>query len=233
MEVKPMGNTEQEKMSSLWGYYVACCEILDKVTVEYQGPYVYDYYLGHILGMRNKTILSGMEKFHTLANERVVKMPSKLYPQGKAVLDVMTAIVAAGGEYPIDKTKIAKLNELELLARATISTCWMEGNMLKVVRNLEGISLQKLAEKSGVSKNTIFRIESNQSIPRIDVLRKIADALEAPLELVAIGIGKTEPETAPEEEIPNPNAPKIPRVYDYQDRDADDEIKAFREQKSE
>ena len=99
--------------------------------------------------------------------------------------------------------------------------------MLKVVRNLEGISLQTLAEKSGVSKNTIFRIENNQSIPRIDVLRKLADALEAPLELVAIGIGKTEPETAPEEEVPNPNAPKLPSVYDSQDRSADDEIKAF------
>lgn len=121
-----------------------------------------------------------MEKFHTLANERVVKMPSKLYPQGKAVLDVMTAIVAASGKYPIAKTRIADLHEFELLARATIGTCWREGNMLKVVRNLEGISLQKLAEKSGVSKNTIFRIENNQSIPRIDVLRKLADALEAP-----------------------------------------------------
>ena len=172
---------------------------------------------------------SGMEKFHTLANERVVKMPSKLYPQGKAVLDVMTAIVAASGKYPIAKTRIADLHEFELLARATIGTCWREGNMLKVVRNLEGISLQKLAEKSGVSKNTIFRIENNQSIPRIDVLRKLADALEAPLELVAIGIGKTEPETTPEEEIPNPNAPKLPSVYDSQDRSADDEIKAFQE----
>ena len=179
--------------------------------------------------MQSKTILSGMEKFHTLANERVVKMPSKLYPQGKAVLDVMTAIVAASGKYPIAKTRIADLHEFELLARATIGTCWREGNMLKVVRNLEGISLQKLAEKSGVSKNTIFRIENNQSIPRIDVLRKLADALEAPLELVAIGIGKTEPETTPEEEIPNPNAPKLPSVYDSQDRSADDEIKAFQE----
>ena len=170
-----------------------------------------------------------MEKFHTLANERVIKMPSKLYPQGKAVLDVMTAIVAASGKYPIAKTRIADLHEFELLARATIGTCWREGNMLKVVRNLEGISLQKLAEKSGVSKNTIFRIENNQSIPRIDVLRKLADALEAPLELVAIGIGKTEPETAPEEEVPNPHAPKLPSVYDSQDRSADDEIKAFQE----
>ena len=23
MEIKPMGNTEQEKMSSLWGYFIA------------------------------------------------------------------------------------------------------------------------------------------------------------------------------------------------------------------
>lgn len=227
MEIKPMGNTEQEKMSSLWGYFIACCKILDDVTIEYQEPCVSDYYLNHISAMQSKTILSGMEKFHTLANERVVKMPSKLYPQGKAVLDVMTAIVAASGKYPIAKTRIADLHEFELLARATISTCWREGNMLKVVRNLEGISLQKLAEKSGVSKNTIFRIENNQSIPRIDVLRKLADALEAPLELVAIGIGKTEPETTPEEEVPNPNAPKLPSVYDSQDRGADDEIKAF------
>lgn len=189
MEIKPMGNTEQEKMSSLWGYFIACCKILDDVTIEYQEPCVSDYYLNHISAMQSKTILSGMEKFHTLANERVVKIPSKLYPQGKAVLDVMTAIVAASGKYPIAKTRIADLHEFELLARATIGTCWREGNMLKVVRNLEGISLQKLAEKSGVSKNTIFRIENNQSIPRIDVLRKLADALEAPLELVAIGIG--------------------------------------------
>lgn len=32
MEIKPMGNTEQEKMSSLWGYFIACCKILDDVT---------------------------------------------------------------------------------------------------------------------------------------------------------------------------------------------------------
>lgn len=29
MGIKPMGNTEQEKMSSLWGYFIACCKILD------------------------------------------------------------------------------------------------------------------------------------------------------------------------------------------------------------
>lgn len=122
MGIKPMGNTEQEKMSSLWGYFIACCKILDDVTIEYQEPCISDYYLNHISAMQSKTILSGMEKFHTLANERVVKMPSKLYPQGKAVLDVMTAIVAASGKYPIAKTRIADLHEFELLARATIGT---------------------------------------------------------------------------------------------------------------
>ena len=40
MEIKPMGNTEQEKMSSLWGYFIACCKILDDVTIEYQEPCV-------------------------------------------------------------------------------------------------------------------------------------------------------------------------------------------------
>lgn len=35
MGIKPMGNTEQEKMSSLWGYFIACCKILDDVTIEY------------------------------------------------------------------------------------------------------------------------------------------------------------------------------------------------------
>lgn len=227
MEIKPIGDKQEDQMSSLWGYFIACCKILDEVTVEYQGVYVSDYYLDHINGMQSKTVLSGMETFQRIANDRLVKMPSKLYPQGKAVYDMMLAIVCCSGKYPIAKTKIAKINEIGLFGRAVISTCWRDGNMLKVVRNLEGISLRELAEKSGVSKNTIFRIENNQSIPRIDVLRKLADALEAPLELVAIGIGKTEPETAPEEEIPNPNAPKLPSVYDCQDRDADDEIKAF------
>ena len=121
---------------------------------------VSDYYLNHINAMQSKTILSGMEKFHTLANERVVKMPSKLYPQGKAVLDVMTAIVSASGKYPITKTRIANLHEFELLARATIGTCWREGNMLKVVRNLEGISYKNWRKKAASAKTQFSALKT-------------------------------------------------------------------------
>lgn len=152
-------------MSSLWGYFIACCKILDDVTIEYQEPCVSDYYLNHISAMQSKTILSGMEKFHTLANERVVKIPSKLYPQGKAVLDVMTAIVAASGKYPIAKTRIADLHEFELLARATIGTCWREGNMLKVVRNLE-VSPYKNWQKKAASAKTQFSALKTTSLSR-------------------------------------------------------------------
>ena len=162
------------------GLFHRVLQILDDVTIEYQEPCISDYYLNHISAMQSKTILSGMEKFHTLANERVIKMPSKLYPQGKAVLDVMTAIVAASGKYPIAKTRIADLHEFELLARATIGTCWREGNMLKVVRNLEGISLQKLAEKAASAKTQFSALRTTSLSRALTFCVSLLSALEAP-----------------------------------------------------
>ena len=162
MEIKPMGNTEQEKMSSLWGYFIACCKILDDVTIEYQEPCISDYYLNHISAMQSKTILSGMEKFHTLANERVVKMPSKLYPQGKAVLDVMTAIVAASGKYPIAKIRIADLHEFELLARATIGERVICSRLSAIWR----VSPYKNWRKKAASAKTQFSALRTTSLSR-------------------------------------------------------------------
>ena len=52
-------------------------------------------------------------------------------------------------------------------------------NRLKEVREEKGISQEKLAELSGISRQTIFKIESNPEFnAKVDTIKKLADALE-------------------------------------------------------
>ena len=48
---------------------------------------------------------------------------------------------------------------------------------LNNLRTARGYSMEKLGELAGVGQNTISRIESGDENPRIDTLRKIANAL--------------------------------------------------------
>ena len=52
-------------------------------------------------------------------------------------------------------------------------------NRLKEVREEKGISQEKLAELSGISRQTIFKIESDPEFnARVDTIKKLAEALD-------------------------------------------------------
>lgn len=53
---------------------------------------------------------------------------------------------------------------------------------LRVLRQQAGWSAYRLAQESGVSKQTLSKIEQGQSLPGLDVLCKLADALHVPLD---------------------------------------------------
>lgn len=46
------------------------------------------------------------------------------------------------------------------------------------VRNEKGMSIRELAEKAHVPRSTLSRIENEKNPPRLDVLEKIAIALD-------------------------------------------------------
>lgn len=49
---------------------------------------------------------------------------------------------------------------------------------LREVRRGKLVSIEGLAEKSGVSTKTIVEIELGRSVPRLRTIRKLSDALE-------------------------------------------------------
>lgn len=51
------------------------------------------------------------------------------------------------------------------------------GEAMRSVRIKAGLSLEELAERAGVQKNTIGRIERNEHIGRIDTIELLADVL--------------------------------------------------------
>lgn len=53
---------------------------------------------------------------------------------------------------------------------------------LKVARVKKGLTQKELAELIGVSPSTINRIETGKQIPKVDMLLKLAEILEASAE---------------------------------------------------
>lgn len=58
------------------------------------------------------------------------------------------------------------------------------GDALKLARESAGMSMRQLAEKAGVSVNTVSLIESGQSCPRADVLASLAKALSTTMDAI-------------------------------------------------
>ncbi len=52
---------------------------------------------------------------------------------------------------------------------------------LKKVREQKNISLRQLAKKSGVSKNHIEKIENGNTNPSVEVMCRLAKALDVPV----------------------------------------------------
>lgn len=51
------------------------------------------------------------------------------------------------------------------------------GNQIKERRDTLGITQPDLAEMAGISKNTLYKIETGQANPTLKVLNKIAEIL--------------------------------------------------------
>lgn len=58
------------------------------------------------------------------------------------------------------------------------------GDALKLARESAGLSMRQLAERAGVSKNTVSLIENGQSCPRADVLASLAKALDTTMDAI-------------------------------------------------
>lgn len=61
----------------------------------------------------------------------------------------------------------------------------MEGSVAKNIRNLrnrKGITQGELAKETNLSRNTIVNFETERRDPRVRDLRKIAHALDVPIE---------------------------------------------------
>lgn len=58
------------------------------------------------------------------------------------------------------------------------------GDALKLARESAGMSMRQLAEKAGVSVNTVSLIEAGQSCPRADVLAALAKTLGTTMDAI-------------------------------------------------
>lgn len=55
------------------------------------------------------------------------------------------------------------------------------GETLRALRHDQGLTVERLAARSGVSVRTIMSIEHNGSNPRVDIVRKLAAGLGVPV----------------------------------------------------
>lgn len=68
----------------------------------------------------------------------------------------------------------------------------MDGHHIRSARTANLFTLEQLAAAAGITKAYLARIETRQSSPGIDVMIRLADALDLPLdELVGRGTPKT------------------------------------------
>ena len=63
------------------------------------------------------------------------------------------------------------------------------GNDLRTLREQRGFTKCAMSERSGVSLSTLSRLESGRSVPNIETLVKLANAIEIPLTKFLFKIG--------------------------------------------
>jgi transcriptional regulator with XRE-family HTH domain len=57
----------------------------------------------------------------------------------------------------------------------------MLGNKIRELRNLRGLSLRKLSERSGLNINTLSLVENGKTSPSVSTLQQLAHALDVPI----------------------------------------------------
>ena len=67
------------------------------------------------------------------------------------------------------------------------------GDLVREVRNLNGISQNQLAINAGISSETIRRIETQYNIPKIDVIDNISKVLKTDLLLAFLELNRLNP----------------------------------------
>jgi transcriptional regulator with XRE-family HTH domain len=63
------------------------------------------------------------------------------------------------------------------------------GRNLCLTRRRRGLSQEKLAERTGLCRDTIYKIEMGQRSPRLDTLLTLADALRVDAAELLRGLG--------------------------------------------
>ncbi len=58
------------------------------------------------------------------------------------------------------------------------------GEKIKMYRKSKRLTQEQLGELSGLSKNAIYNYENNKRTPNIDIIKKIANALEVPISIL-------------------------------------------------
>ena len=65
---------------------------------------------------------------------------------------------------------------------------------LKAIRQAKGMSVEDLAQKCGITTTMVWSYESGRRSPPLDVLCKLADALDVSLDMLVRGKEKDRPE---------------------------------------
>lgn len=61
----------------------------------------------------------------------------------------------------------------------------MDNIRLAEIRKAQGLSQEQLSELSGVARVTIARIETGRTSPNMETMKRLADVLNVPLDVLA------------------------------------------------
>lgn len=65
----------------------------------------------------------------------------------------------------------------------------MLGEKIKKFRKQKGYTQKQLAEKAGISNNSLIRYENDETSPNLQIMQQIAEALDVPFSDIFAGTG--------------------------------------------
>jgi len=112
--------------------------------------------------------------------------PAALGIEGKAILatlgdDPRTIVVglARGGMVDVPSTAVLAVAEPAYRAALTRKASTV-GGRVRAIRLAQGRTAMEVAEASGMARSNFARLEAGKHEPRLDTLRRVADALGVP-----------------------------------------------------